>query len=290
MLAAGGGVWLKCENLQHTGSFKARGALNKLLSLSSDDLTRGIIASSTGNHALGVAHSLSQIKACGTIFLPTTASKFKIVALKRYPAVKLEFFGADAAAAETHARKIAEREGRAYISPYNDLDVIAGQGTVGIELERQCPRLDAVFVSVGGGGLISGIASYLKAHHSGLRVVGCWPENSPALCYSIRAGKIVEVPEQPTLSDGTSGGIESEAITFEFAKALVAECVLVREDEIADAIRFVFAHHGMTIEGAAGVAVAGYRKTAEKYTGQNVAIVLCGGNIANETFYSIICN
>lgn len=286
---SGGCVWLKCENLQHTGSFKVRGALNKILSIPREDLARGVVASSTGNHGLGVAYSLSMIKARGTVFLPTTSSKSKIAALKNYPSVKLQFFGADAAAAESYAREIATRKQRAYISPYNDLDVIAGQGTIGIELERQCPSLDAVFVSVGGGGLISGIASYLKERHSTLRVVGCWPENSPVLYSALKAGKIVDVPEQSTLSDGTAGGIESGTITFELVRDLVDECVLVREDEIADAIRLVLADHKLAIEGAAGVAVAGYMKTMERFAGQNVAIVLCGGNIAYETLYSIIC-
>ncbi|RTE87871.1 MULTISPECIES: threonine/serine dehydratase [Bradyrhizobium] len=288
-LSGGGEVWLKYENLQHTGSFKVRGALNKILSLSKDDLARGVIASSTGNHGLGVAYSLSALKARGTIFLPTTASKSKIIALEQYKSVKLQFFGADAVTSEAHAREVAVVQHRAYISPYNDLDVIVGQGTIGIELERQCPKLDAVFVSVGGGGLISGIASYLKPRHPDLRIVGCWPENSPALYLALKAGKIVDVSENPTLSDGTAGGIESEAITFSYARDLIDECVLVQENEIADAIRLVLAGHRMAIEGAAGVAVAGYLKTAERYAGQNVAVVVCGGNISYETLCSILC-
>jgi threonine dehydratase len=284
LAAAAGGqdtaVWLKCENLQHTGSFKLRGACNKVLTLPPDVLARGVVAASTGNHGRGVAHALGVVGARGTIYLPTTVAAGKLAALRRYPSVTLEHYHTDSDQTELHARKVAEESGRVYISPYNDCDVIAGQGTVGVELWRQCPRLDAVFVAVGGGGLISGIASYLKAVHPGIAIVGCWPEHAPSLYVSLQAGRIVPVAEKPTLSDGTAGGPEPGAVTFDLARELIDDCVLVSEAEIADAIRLVLVEHRLVIEGAAGVAVAAWRKTAARWAGKSVAIVLCGGNIA----------
>lgn len=278
--ARGTAVWLKCENLQHTGSFKLRGACNKILTLSSDALARGVVTASTGNHGRGVAHALDVVGARGTIYLPTTASAGKLEALRRYPSVDLELYHTDSDATEIHARKIADQSGRVYISPYNDLDVIAGQGTVGVELARQCPALDAVFIAVGGGGLISGMASYLKAVHPGIRIIGCWPENAPSLYVALQEGRIVSVPEKPTLSDGTAGGAEPGAVTFDLLRELIDDCVLVSEAEIADAIRLVLVEHHLVIEGSAGVAVAAWRKTAARYAGKSVALVLCGGNIS----------
>ncbi|HBL26573.1 MAG TPA: serine/threonine dehydratase [Acidobacteria bacterium] len=273
-------VWLKCENLQHTGSFKLRGACNKVLTLPLGELVRGVVTASTGNHGRGVAHALDLVGGRGTIYLPTTVSPGKLAALGRYASVTLELFHTDSDQTELHARRVAEEGGRVYISPYNDLDVIAGQGTVGVELARQCPRLDAVFIAVGGGGLVSGIASYLKAVRPGIRIVGCWPEHAPSLYVALQAGGIVPVAEKPTLSDGTAGGAEPGAVTFDLARELIDECVLVSEAEIADAIRLVLVEHHLVIEGAAGVAVAAWRKTAARWAGKSIAIVLCGGNIA----------
>lgn len=272
-------VWLKCENLQHTGSFKLRGACNKILTLPSDALARGVVTASTGNHARGVAHALGVVGAHGTIYLPTIVSVGKLEALRRYPSVDLELYHTDSDETEMYARKVAEESGRVYISPYNDFDVIAGQGTVGVELARQCPALDVVFVAVGGGGLVSGIASYLKAIHPGIMIVGCWPEHATSLYASLQAGRIVPVQEKPTLSDGTAGGLEPGSVTFDLARELIDDCVLVSEAGIADAVRLVAIEHHLIIEGSAGVAVAAYRKTAAEHAGKNVAIVLCGGNI-----------
>lgn len=286
--APGTAVWLKCENLQHTGSFKLRGACNKILTLPPEALARGVVTASTGNHGRGVAHALGVVGARGTIYLPTTVSPGKLEALRRYPSVDLELYHTDSDQTEIHARKVAEESGRVYISPYNDDDVIAGQGTIGVELARQCPPLDAVFIAVGGGGLVSGIASYLKAVHPGVSIVGCWPENAPSLYVALQEGCIVPVAEKPTLSDGTAGGAEPGSITFDLARELIDDCVLVSEAEIADAVRFVLVEHHLVIEGAAGVAVAAWRKAAARWAGRSVAIVLCGGNIAPSKLRAVL--
>jgi threonine dehydratase len=277
-------VWLKCEQMQRSGSFKLRGALNSILSLSPDAIARGVVTASTGNHGRAVATALAAVGARGTVYLPHSAPAVKVRALRRFSNVELVFEGDEGGAAELAARSVAEREGRPYISPYNDATVIAGQGTLGLEFAAQCPSLDAVFVAVGGGGLISGIASAMRC-----QIVGCWPENSVAMYESMRAGAIVAPPERPTLSDATAGSVEPGAITLDLCRSLIDDCVLVSEAEIADAIRFMIAEHQMIVEGAAGVAVAAYRKTAARYAGRSVGIVLCGGNIGYDTLRTIIC-
>jgi threonine dehydratase len=277
-------VWLKCEQMQRSGSFKLRGALNSILSLSPDAIARGVVTASTGNHGRAVATALAAVGARGTVYLPHSAPAVKVRALRRFSNIELVFEGDEGGATELAARSVAEREGRPYISPYNDATVIAGQGTLGLEFAAQCPSLDAVFVAVGGGGLISGIASAMRC-----QIVGCWPENSVAMYESMRAGAIVAPPERPTLSDATAGSVEPGAITLDLCRSLIDECVLVSEAEIADAIRFMIAEHQMIVEGAAGVAVAAYRKTAARYAGRSVGVVLCGGNIGYDTLRTIIC-
>jgi threonine dehydratase len=282
-------VWLKCEQLQRSGSFKIRGALNSILSLDPAALARGVVTASTGNHGRGVATALTAIGARGTVYLPHGAPAVKVDALRRFPLVELKFHGAEGGETELHARAMAEREGRPYISPYNDATVIAGQGTLGLEMAAQCPALDAVFVAVGGGGLISGVATAVKAVHPATRIIGCWPEHSTAMYESMRVGHIVAPPERPTLSDATAGSVEPGAITLDLCRSLIDECVRVTESEIATAVRSLVAEHRMIVEGAAGVALAAYHKTAAYYAGRPVGIVLCGGNIGYDTLRTIIC-
>ena len=193
--------------------------------------------------------------------------------------VELKIHGEDCIEAELHARAISEATGRCFISPYNDLHVIAGQGTVGAELLRQTDHLDVVFIAVGGGGLISGTATMLKAHRPGIKIVGCLPSQSPAMLECVRAGRVIDVPTHPTLSDGTAGGVEPGAITLELCQELVDDWILVEELEIAEAMALVESHHDMKIEGAAGVAVAAHSKTADRWADRQVAIVICGGNV-----------
>jgi threonine dehydratase len=197
-------------------------------------------------------------------------------------------YGDDSGLTELYARDYAGQHGQVYISPYNDQQIIAGQGTIGVELARQLERIDAVFVTVGGGGLISGIAGYLKVTRPGIKVIGCLPENSPVMAESVKAGRIIEMESRPTLSDGSAGGIEPGAITFELCQKWVDDYMLVSEEEIKAAMRLVIESQHMLIEGAAGVAVAAYLKTAERFRAQNVVIVICGANISLETLKSIL--
>ena len=280
-------TFLKLENLQHTGSFKVRGALNKLLSLSSEQRERGIVAASSGNHGAALAFGLSQLNIPGIIFVPENVSQTKVEAIRRYGA-EVRFHGFDAGLTETYARAYAEQHNQLYISPYNDRQVIGGQGTIAVELARQLDPIDAVFVSVGGGGLLSGIAGYLKAKFPAIKVIGCSPENSPVMAASLKAGRILDMESQPTLSDGTAGSVEPEAMTFELCRSLINEFVLVSEAEIAQAMKLFMQTHHQLIEGAAGVALAAFLKTHAQFHNQNVVVVLCGANISLETLKTIL--
>ena len=290
---SGAQVFFKCENLQHTGSFKVRGALSKTLALSEAERARGIVTASTGNHGAAVAYSLNQVGASGIVFVPEIASASKVEAIQRLGA-EVRYFGSDLAETEVYARQFAREHGAAYIPPYNDPQVLGGQGTIGLELSRQLESVDAVFASVGGGGLIAGIAGYLKHIFPKVRVFGCSPENSQVMAELVRAGRILDLPSLPTLSDGTAGGIEAGSITFPLCRDLVDKYISVSEAEIGANLRQFIATQHMLIEGSAAVTVAGFRKTAtskkmgEWLAGKNVVIVLCGANIGLEPLKEVL--
>ncbi len=282
-----GDIWLKLESEQHTGSFKARGSLNKLLWLKEQKSEALPITASTGNHGLGFARALHLLGIKGKIFLPTNAVESKVEAIKRYDA-DLEFYGEDPYTTEMHARKTAEENGWVYVSPYNDEQVIAGQGTIGREILNALPHPDAVLATVGGGGLISGIGTWLKQNSPQTKVIGCQPENSPEMAVSVRADEYREVETKPTLSDGSAGGFERDAITFDLCKKLVDEFILLSEDEIKEAIRLMIKNHSKLIEGAAAVAVAPVLKHPEKFQDQTTVIVICGANISYSKLQEVI--
>lgn len=280
-------VHLKLENVQITGSFKARGALNKILSLKNSKAK--VVTASTGNHGLGVANALAVVKKEGVIYLPNGASAAKVDAI-RMRGVPVEFYGENCEETERYVRDLAEANGQVYVSPYNDFEVMAGQGSIGVELLRQLSNLDAVFVSVGGGGLIGGIAAYLKAVNNNIEVVGCLPENAPVMYECIKADRIIEVPEKPTLSDATAGGIEAGSITFEICKQFVDSYILVTEHEIMDAMKLMLKHHHLIVEGSAGVALAALIRNKNAYKGKNAAILICGGNVSEAILKRMICS
>lgn len=283
-----GTVYLKLENLQISGSFKLRGALNKLLSLSEDEKKKGIITASSGNHGMAVAYGLKKFHIKGRIFLPESASPAKIKALQDYGA-QIEFFGDDCVKAEIHARELAEKKDLVYISPYNDLQIIGGQSTVAIEIFNQIEALDSVFVPVGGGGLISGIAGYMKELDKSVDILGCQPENSAVMFESLKAGGIIEMESKPTLSEGSAGGIEKDTKTLAFCRDYVDDFILVSEDEIKDAIRLVFENHNMIIEGAAALSVAAYLKEKKNFEHKNCVLILSGAKLSTEALRSVFC-
>lgn len=282
-----GQVHLKNEHLQYTGSFKLRGALNKILSLSTDEKKKGVIAASSGNHGLGVAYSAKLTQVSATVYVPESASPMKLKGIT-FLGGKIKTVPGECLKAELTAKENAREKGQIFISPYNDLDVIAGQGTIGLELAEQIKDLDAVFISVGGGGLISGVAGYLKSVNPKITVVGCWPENSPVLLECIKAGKVIDVPESSTLSDGTAGSVEPDTITLNLCRKWIDQSALVSEEEIKNAIRLIAESESWIIEGAAGVAVASLIQKKDQFRGKKVAILLCGRNIDYKKFKGIL--
>lgn len=283
----GARVHFKCENLQHTGSFKARGAFNCMLALQESDKPAGFVAASTGNHGKAVAYALQQLHATGLIFMPHGSSSSKVEAIGNL-GVEVRFEGSDCVESEHAARRYAADQGYAYVSPYNDERVIAGQGTIGPELERQLEPVDAVFISLGGGGLISGVAGYLKGINSATRVYGCSPANSAVMIDSIAAGEILELPSKPTLSDGTAGGVEPGSVTFDLCRRYVDQYIKVTEADIREGLRQFTQAHDMTIEGSAAVALMACVTHSQGLEDKNVVVVLCGGNINPDTLREAI--
>ncbi|MGB0590317.1 MAG: threonine/serine dehydratase [Myxococcota bacterium] len=284
---AGAEVFLKLDNQQVTGSFKARGAVHKLLSLSAEERSRGVIAASSGNHGAAVAYAAQRLGCSASVCVPTYASETKMAAIRSYGADVTQV-GDDCVLTEVHARALAEREGRAYISPYNDLDVVRGQGTLGAELSVQIPDLEAVFVAVGGGGLIGGVGAYLKALNPDIQVVACSPERSPALHACLEAGGHVDVPCESTVSDATAGGVETGAVTVPLCLEVIDRSVLVDEASIEEGMRYLIGVHHTLVEGAAGVVVAGWRQVAEEFAGRRVALVICGANISLDALGQVL--
>ena len=283
----GANVYMKLENLQHTCSFKLRGAFNKVLSLTPEERKAGCVAASSGNHGAAIAYAMRKLGVTGVIFVPEQTSPTKVDAIRRAGG-EVRFFGTDGLDTETHAREYAGDNGMAYLSPYNDEQVIAGQGSCGVEIAKQLSPVDAVCIAVGGGGLISGVGVFLKSVNPDAEIVSCQPKASAVMTESVKAGEILDLTSEATLSDGTAGGIEAGAITFGICRDIVDRYVVVTEEQIAAAMRAFIDSHHMLLEGAAGVAIAAFLKVAAEYQGKNVVIIVCGGNISRDTLKKVI--
>jgi len=276
--AASAEVHFKEENLQRTGSFKFRGAMNKLLSLDAGVRARGVACASTGNHGAAVACGARTLGVPAIVFAPKNAAPGKMAAIEALGA-EVRLVGNDCLVAEAAARAFSLESGLTYVSPYNDEMVIAGQGTIGCEIARELDGADVVYISVGGGGLMAGVAGFLKSVWPDVRIVGCSPRNSAVMAASIVAGHVLDLESEPTLSDGTAGGLEADSITFPICSEVIDDFVLIEEQQIASAVRDVVAHHHMLIEGAAGVAVAACLHDTKRRPGQSAVVLLCGANI-----------
>jgi len=279
--ALGCEVLLKCDHLQPTGSFKLRGATNNARLLAGKHAE--VITASTGNHGRAVAHAAAAYGLRATVYVGTTTPDGKRDAI-RAAGAELVVIDGGSLEAELAARAEAGRRGVHYLAPYNDFDTIAGQGTLGLELSEQAPELDAVFICTGGGGLISGVGTALKALSPKTQVVGVWPEHSRCLLDSLQAGAIIATPEYETLSDGSTGAVEPGSVTFPICQQVIDQTLTVSEIEIARAMRALAEGDHWMVEGAAGVALAGLVQSAERWRGKTVAVVLCGRNIALDTF------
>ncbi len=282
-------VYLKLESVQVTGSFKARGALSKISSLPPSELAKGIVTASTGNHAAAVAYALSQLGGKGTIWMPENVSEAKKQALAHYQGVELAFYGTDSVETERKALQEAQTQQKEYISPYNDWEIIGGQGTTGLEILQQLSETDAICVPIGGGGLIAGIAGYAKAKKSSIEITGCQPRNSAVMYHSVKAGKILDMPSLPTLSDGTAGGVETDAITFEICRQKVDRFALLSEEEIKQAWLILLKEQHLLVEGAAALSVAALLQQPKRWQGKRVVLIICGRKMPFNTLQKLIC-
>ena len=277
-------IFLKLENLQKTGSFKARGALNKILNINS---TEKVVAASSGNHGAAVSYALSKKNMIGTIYVPKNVKKSKVKNIESFGS-KVIKFGDDCLDAENEAIRLCKENNLTFVSPYNDYDIISGQGTIGVEILEQNSNIDTVFITVGGGGLISGISSYIKSINPDIKVIGCSPINSSIMINSIKEGKIINTESKDTLSDGSAGGVEEGSITFNMCKELIDDFCLVSEEEIALQIKNALNIDKMRIEGSPAVAIASAIKMKSHIENKNVAIIICGGNIGSDTLNKIL--
>jgi threonine dehydratase len=283
----GADIRIKWESEQTTGSFKLRGALNKLRVLSTAERRRGVVSASTGNHGLAIGRAARLEGVDLTLFLPETVAEVKRRKLEAL-GVPLRFFGDDCGKTESHARGWAERAGRIFVSPYNDLDIIRGQGTLGLEAAEDFPDVQDVFIPVGGGGLAAGVGASLKAAVPGVRIFGVEPVNSAFLKASFRAGRLVDVPEKATVADALAGGIEPGSITFELCRDYLDGILTVSEDLIVRAMALLAEHHGRMVEGAGAVALAGLLARAPEFRGRKALCIVSGGNIAPGRFLEIV--
>ena len=275
----GRSVHLKLETLQETGSFKLRGATNRMLALSPAERQRGVVAVSTGNHARAVAHAAKELSVPAMVFMSTLVPENKVEAVRALGAeVRIAGEGQDAA--EADARRLAEEHGSVFVSPFEDLQVIAGQGTIGLELLEDLPDLDTVLVPLSGGGLIGGIALALKSADPSIRVIGVSMERGAAMYESLRAGRPVEVAEQPSLADSLGGGIGLDnRYTFALVRDLVDELVLVSEDEIAAAMAHCYWREQQIVEGGGVVGIAVLLAGKIERLGERIVAVLSGRNV-----------
>ncbi|MCE2915943.1 MAG: pyridoxal-phosphate dependent enzyme [Rubrivivax sp.] len=274
----------KCENLQQTGSFKYRGAMAKLTSLPVDT---PLVTASSGNHGLALATAARVMGHALTVVLPETVAREKLARIQAL-GVRTILHSRDSGLAERHARELAMVDGSTYVSPYNDPEVVAGQGTIGLELIEQMPELDTVYIAMGGGGLISGIGCVLKAFAPRTRIVGVSAVNSSAFAASLRAGHPVEIEHRATLADGVAGGFDPDTITLPLAAEVVDDLIDCTEVEIAAGIEQVAWTEKMLVEGSAGMALAAWTKDkGRRGTGSSV-VLLCGANFDRGTIERIL--
>jgi len=282
---AGCEVYLKLENWQKTGSFKIRGALNKMLSLSSQEKQKGIITASAGNHGLGVAHAAKMLGMHGKIVVPENASLAKIKALQHYE-LELLKQGRDYDEAEEIAWEIQKREDLTFIHGFSDPEIIAGQGTIGLEILEELPQTETIIVPIGGGGLIAGIAIAAKSINPKVKVVGVQSEASPAMFNSVQAARCVETPIDETIADGLAGRFVTEW-TLQLTQKYVDKVVLVSENGIKQAIKLVIENEHMLIEGSAAVGVAALLEERIKTPGK-IVVILTGRNIHSQVLKEIL--
>jgi threonine dehydratase len=282
-------VYLKLENLQVTHSFKIRGVINKLLSLTSEEKARGVLTASAGNHGQAVAFGAKELGFKAKIVVPTNTPNVKVDGIRQYGA-ELVLFGATYPEAERKAKELAQVEGRLYISPYNDELIVAGHGTIGLEVLAELPNADVVIVPVGGGGLISGVSIALKSLKPTVQVLGVQSAAIPIMFESLKSGEIVKAHrhEAKTIAEGLSGGVERGSITFGIVQQYVDDIFLVREESIRHAVYVLWENEKQVVEGSGASAAALLLENQYLFVGKTVVLVLTGGNIDDSLFQTLL--
>ena len=281
-------VFLKLESMQITGSFKLRGAVNKLLNLSDKEKNKGVVAVSTGNHGKGVAYAANQLGIKSKIFMSALVPDHRKKAIEALGA-EIIIIGKNSDEADHEARDFAKKNNIPLIHPFDDLEIIAGQGTIGLEMIESLPLLDTVVVPTSGGGLIGGIAIALKELKPKIKIIAVSMKKGPSMYESLKAGKPVDVVEEQTLADclGGSIGLQNK-YTFSIAQKIIDDFILIDEDKIAEGIKFNFESHKLITEGAAATSVMVVKDKLSKLLGNNIVCLICGGNIDSELFSKII--
>ncbi len=273
----GNRVFFKLENLQMTGSFKERGALNRLLTLSTEERNRGVIAASAGNHGMALAFHSHRLDIAATIVMPVFAPLIKVSRVRQYGAQTV-LCGDDYDSALTEALRQSQERSLTFVSAYNDPWIVAGQGTIGLELHEQNPDLDAVIVPVGGGGLIAGIALVLKTLNPRIKIIGVQSEAVPSMKSALADGAPVRLPPATTIADGIAVRCVGDT-PFALVKEFVDEIVTVSEGEIANAVLLLLEIEKTVAEGAAAVPLAALMNQKVMFTGKNIGLIVSGGNI-----------
>jgi threonine dehydratase len=285
--SVGSEIVLKLENLQVTGSFKIRGATNKILSLSDDERKRGVIAVSSGNHGRAVAYVARRFSIPAVICISETVPGNKVQAIQELGA-EVVIAGKTYDEANKNALRLQNERGLTMVHPFDDPYVIAGQGTIGLELMEELPEINTVIVPLSGGGLLSGIALALKSINAKIQTIGVSMDRGPAMVESLEAGEIVEVIEEPSLADALVGGIgNNNAYTFELIQKYVDETVLVSEKEIAAAMTYALEKHQLVVEGGGAVGIAALLAGKVKNLRRKVAVVISGSNVSLSTLMEV---
>ena len=281
-------VYLKLESLQITGSFKLRGATNKLLSLDDEKKAKGVIAVSTGNHGKGVAYASKQLGIQSTIFVSSMVPDHRKKAIEDLGA-QVKIIGTNSDEADLYAREYSKKNNITLIHPFDDPMVIAGQGTVGLEMLEDFPEVDTVIIPTSGGGLIGGIALAIKLQKPSVKIIAASMKRGPSMYESLKAGRPIDVTEEETLADclGGSIGLENQ-YTFKIAQDTIDDFILIDEDKIAEGIKLNFEKHKLVTEGAAATGVMVIKDNLSSHLGSNIISLICGGNIDSELFAKIV--
>lgn len=282
-----GEVWLKLDQMLPTSSFKYRGAVNKIMSLTDEVLGKGSVAASSGNFALAITEAAKLRNHKVPVYVSEDMDPTRIQLLKNF-GVDVVIHNGDALDTERAAIRISEKEGRILLHPFNDPVVIGGQGTCGYEISQQLSDVDAVLFACGGGGLIAGGAGWLKHHNSEIEIYGVQPENSPSMHNCFKADKLFTMDTLPTIADTCAGSIDLDSITFGLCQRYVDDFLLLSEDEIADAMRLLFNEHRLVVEGSGALGVAAILKNKEFFKGKKSIAVICGKNIDIEVYKNIV--